>query len=118
VRRKTTKEATGGWEGDRSESFLTSSQASWMLQPDFNKWARRESVSSVSFIVPGSTCSGDARSKDLKATIASVSIFRQNMNNPSQRCIFKRRSTKGVARGEEEREVRCSNRRSDVPPWR
>ncbi len=67
----------------------TSSQASWMLQPDFNKWAKRHSVSSVSFMVPGSTRSDaweraeDARgqasaSKDLKAASASVSILKRS----------------------------------------
>jgi len=60
-----------------------------MLQPDFNKWAKRHSVSSVSFMVPGSTWSEaleraeDARgqasaSKDLKAARASVSILKRS----------------------------------------
>ncbi len=62
------------------EDAATSSQASWMLQPDFSKCARRESVSSVNFMVPGSTWSGEARvnvseSKDFKAATATVSIF-------------------------------------------
>jgi hypothetical protein len=70
----------GGHRVNVSALVRTSSQANCMLHPDFNKWARRERVSSVSFMVPG-RWSGETReqvsaSKDFRATIASLSIFR------------------------------------------